>query len=91
VPDRHHFHNLTENIKTQAKNKVENLAKDSAVKQRPSTHHDLPATHHNFTTKTPHKNSLFAKNPLKNGPPTTQKKYGPATAGPHLSKSTFLT
>jgi hypothetical protein len=38
------------------------------AKKRPSPHHDLPATHHNFTTKTPPQNTIFLKNPLQKRP-----------------------
>jgi hypothetical protein len=78
VPDRHHLHNL-------AQNKVQNSGKFLDAKKRPSTHHDLPATHHNFTTTSPHENTFFLQNPLKNGPSTTQQKNtAQQKAGPHL-------
>jgi hypothetical protein len=32
----------------------------------PSTHHNLPTIHHNFTTKTPHLNAHFRETPCKN-------------------------
>jgi hypothetical protein len=32
--------------------------------KRPSTDHDLPAIHHNFTTKTPQVKRRFLQNPL---------------------------
>jgi hypothetical protein len=40
----------------------------------PSTPHDSPSTHHNSTTKTPHQNTVFRKNPLQKRTSTTPKK-----------------
>jgi hypothetical protein len=45
----------------------------SELEKRPATNHDLPAIHHNFTTKTPHKTSFFRKNPRKNALPPHHK------------------
>jgi hypothetical protein len=85
VPDRHHFHTFTQ----EPENKVENSGKFLDAKSDHPTHHDLPTTHHNFTTKTPHANTIFRKNPCKNAPPPQNKKAiqnkkisGPATAEP---------
>jgi hypothetical protein len=44
------------------------------AKKPPSTHHDLPRNHHNFTTKTPHQNTAFRKNPQQKRPSTTSSK-----------------
>jgi hypothetical protein len=73
VPDRHHPQRLTK--KKLTKNKVQNSGIFLDAEKRPSTLHDLPATHHNFTTKTPRKNTHFFQNPLKKRPShhTTKK------------------
>jgi hypothetical protein len=84
VPDRHHLRNL-------AKKKFENLGKFSDAKNRPSTHHDLPATHHNFTTKTPHKNSFFSRKPLEKRPSHHAKKIRPGNRRTASLKSNRLT
>jgi hypothetical protein len=48
------------------KNKVEKGGMFSDPKKYPSTHHDSPAIHHNFTTKkTTQKTHIFAKPPAK--------------------------
>jgi hypothetical protein len=47
------------------------------VQNRPSTHHDLPRNHHNFTTKTPRKNTRFSTPPSKT-PTKRQKTRFPA-------------
>jgi hypothetical protein len=44
---------------------------------RPSTRHDLPATHHNFTTKNHTQNTLFLENPQQKRHSTTPKKLTP--------------
>jgi hypothetical protein len=58
------------------KNKVEKVGVFSDPKKCPSIHHDLPAIHHNFTTKNHVKNALFGKTPCKNAPPPRNKKPG---------------
>jgi hypothetical protein len=40
----------------------------------PSTHHDLPVIHHNFTTKTPRFARTFSQKPLQKRPSATQLK-----------------
>jgi hypothetical protein len=42
--------------------------KFSTPKQRHQSHHDSPPTHHNVTTKTPHKNITSPKTPFKKRP-----------------------
>jgi hypothetical protein len=46
-------------------NKVENSGKFSATKKWPSTNHNSPQFHHEFTIKKPRKNARFSKNPLQ--------------------------
>jgi hypothetical protein len=43
-----------------------------SLRKRPSTNHDLPSIHHNFTTKTPRKNPAFSRTPLKNAHKTAE-------------------
>jgi hypothetical protein len=45
----------------------------SESKKCPSTHHDLPAIHHNFTTKTPRVDAHFREKPLQKRTFTTRK------------------
>jgi len=70
VSDRHHPHSL----KKPAENKVKNSGMFLDAEKRPSTHHELPAIHHNFTTKTPQRNTVFSQNPLQKRPSTTPQK-----------------
>jgi len=66
-------------VRKTSQNKVQNSGTFLDAKKHPSTHHDLPRIHHNFTTKTPQQKHHFSKNPLKKRPSTTrQKKCGPA-------------
>jgi hypothetical protein len=47
------------------------------VQNRPANYHDLPRNDHNFTTKTPRKNTRFSETPLKNAhktPKTTHSR-----------------
>jgi hypothetical protein len=46
----------------------------SDAKKCPSTHHNSPAIHHNFTTKNHIKNTLLPENPCKNATPPHDKK-----------------
>jgi len=45
----------------------------SESKKCPSTHHDSPASDHNFTTKTPRLKRTFSRNPLQKHTFTTLK------------------
>jgi len=75
MPDRHHPVRLA--IKNK-QNKVQNSGIFLDAKndhQRTTIYH---AIHHNFTTKTPHQNTVFRKNPLKKRLPPRTKKNGPA-------------
>jgi hypothetical protein len=55
-------------------NKVEKVGVFFATKKCPSTHHVLPAIHHNLTTKTPQQNMHFRKTPLQKHHSTTPEK-----------------
>jgi hypothetical protein len=56
-----------------AKIKLKKLARFSDPKNCPSTHHDSPAIHHTFTTKTPREKRTFLQNHCKNAPPPRNK------------------
>jgi hypothetical protein len=56
------------------KKKLKNSGRFLDAKKRLPKHHNLPATHHNFTTKTPRKNTIFRQNPLQKRPSTTKIK-----------------
>jgi hypothetical protein len=56
------------------KNKVQKVGMFFRPEKCPSTHHVLPATHHNFTIKKPRKKHTFSQNPLQKRTSTTQKK-----------------
>jgi hypothetical protein len=57
-----------------SQNKLQNSGTFLDAKKAPSTHHHLPRNHHTFTTKSPHQNTPFPQNPVKNGPSTQNKK-----------------
>jgi hypothetical protein len=46
-------------------NKVAKSGKFSSPKNSPSTHHDSPQIHHDFTIKTPRKTRYFSPTPIK--------------------------
>jgi hypothetical protein len=54
--------------------KLKKLACFSDPKNCPSTHHDSPAIHHNFTTQKPRQKHTFSQNPLQKRTSTTQEK-----------------
>jgi len=56
------------------KNKVEKVGVFFDAEKCPSRHHLLPATHHNFTTKTPHQNHVISRKPLQNAVSTINGK-----------------
>jgi hypothetical protein len=44
-----------------------------SLRKRPSTNHDLPSIHHNFTTKTPRKNTHCSEAPSQKTPINPKK------------------
>jgi hypothetical protein len=94
VPNRHHSHRLTQPDKISSENKSQNSGVFLDAKNTPQNHHDLPATHHNITTKNHTKNTPFPQNHLQKRPSHhTKKKYGPAKSRTAFQpyKSTRLT
>jgi hypothetical protein len=56
------------------------------AKNTPRKHHDLPATHHNFTTKNHTKSTPSPQNPLQKHPSHhTKKNTARQKAGPHFN------
>ena len=64
----------TERSDVPFKNKSQKSAKNPSTKTSHSRNHLIHTIHHNLTTKTPHRNTNFPKNPSKNTTPPRHKK-----------------